>query len=58
MPITALSDEAPIYERPFVERTPIAGEPSYDKSKPVLASLENDIGVCRHGLTSLGLGTI
>jgi phosphoribosylformylglycinamidine synthase subunit PurL len=40
MPITALSDEAPVYERPFTERKPLAGEPSYDKSKPVLASLK------------------
>ena len=40
MPITALSDEAPVYERPFSPRAPVTGEPAYDKSKPVLASLE------------------
>jgi phosphoribosylformylglycinamidine synthase II len=40
MPITALSDAAPIYERPYTERKPQTGEPSYDKSKPVLASLK------------------
>ena len=40
MPITALSDAAPIYERPYAERKPMAGEPAYDKSKPVLASLK------------------
>jgi phosphoribosylformylglycinamidine synthase len=40
MPITALSDEAPVYERPFTERKPQSGEPDYDKSKPVLASLK------------------
>src|SRR3954467_5351788 len=37
MPITALSDEAPIYERPYVKREPARGTPAYDKSKPVLA---------------------
>jgi phosphoribosylformylglycinamidine synthase len=40
MPITALSDEAPIYERPYIERAPMAGEPAYDKKKNVLASLK------------------
>jgi phosphoribosylformylglycinamidine synthase len=40
MPITALSDKAPVYERPFTERKPQTGEPAYDKSKPVLASLK------------------
>src|SRR5438552_5565193 len=36
MPITALSDAAPIYERPYTERKPLTGEPSYDKTKNVL----------------------
>ncbi|HEX4273357.1 MAG TPA: phosphoribosylformylglycinamidine synthase subunit PurL [Rhizomicrobium sp.] len=40
MPITALSDAAPVYERPFTHREPAKGEPVYDKSRPVLASLE------------------
>src|SRR5271154_385456 len=44
MPITALSDEAPVYERPFVKREPVTGAPAYDKSKPVLASLETILG--------------
>ena len=39
MPITALSDAAPVYERPFTHRAPAKGEPSYDKSRPVLTSL-------------------
>ena len=43
MPITALSDEAPIYERPFTKRAPVAGSPAFDKSKSVLASLEKII---------------
>ena len=40
MPITALSDAAPVYERPYTERKPLTGEPAYDKTKPVLASLK------------------
>src|ERR1700748_1785970 len=40
MPITALSDAAPIYERPYTERAALTGEPAYDKSKSVLASLK------------------
>jgi len=40
MPITALSDEAPIYERPYTERAAMTGAPSFDKSKNVLASLK------------------
>jgi phosphoribosylformylglycinamidine synthase II len=40
IPVTALSDEAPIYERVFTPRAPVTGTPSYDKSKPVLVSLE------------------
>jgi phosphoribosylformylglycinamidine synthase len=40
MPITALSDEAPVYERPFTLRQAALGAPDYDKTKPVLASLQ------------------
>ena len=40
MPITALSDAAPIYERPYTKRAPLTGEPAYDKNKNVLASLK------------------
>jgi phosphoribosylformylglycinamidine synthase len=40
MPIRALSDEAPVYERPFTERAPKTGEVTYDKTKSVLASLK------------------
>ena len=39
MPITALSDEAPVYERPYTERAPATGEPAFDKKKNVLSSL-------------------
>jgi phosphoribosylformylglycinamidine synthase len=44
MPITALSDEAPVYERPFVRREPARGTPAYDKSRSVPASLEKILG--------------
>jgi phosphoribosylformylglycinamidine synthase len=40
MPITALSDAAPVYERPYTERKPLAGEPSYDKNRNVLQALK------------------
>src|SRR4029078_8804952 len=40
MPITALSDAAPIYERPYTERAPLTGEPAIDTSRDVLASLK------------------
>src|SRR5471032_2595951 len=40
MPITALSDAAPIYERPYTERAPMTGEQAYDKNKPVMQSLK------------------
>ena len=44
MPITALSDEAPVYERPYTLREPASGTPAYDKARPVLASLEKILG--------------
>jgi len=40
MPITALSDAAPVYERPYKEREAVKGEPAFDKSRNVLASLK------------------
>src|SRR5579871_3973018 len=40
MPVTALSDEAPLYERPFSKRPPATGTPSFDPSRPVMASLK------------------
>ncbi|HKX36102.1 MAG TPA: phosphoribosylformylglycinamidine synthase subunit PurL, partial [Rhizorhapis sp.] len=40
MPITALSDAAPIYERPYIERAPASGAPAIDTSRDVLASLK------------------
>jgi phosphoribosylformylglycinamidine synthase len=40
MPITALSDEAPVYERPYTERAPATGVPKFDKNKNILESLK------------------
>ena len=39
-PVTALSDEAPLYERPFSKRAPADGIPSFDATKLVLTSLK------------------
>ena len=44
MPVTALSDEAPKYQRPFARREPARGTPSYDPARPVLASLKTILG--------------
>ncbi len=30
MPVTSLSDAAPVYERPFVKRAPVSGTPAFD----------------------------
>jgi len=40
MPITALSDAAPVYERPYNKNTPASGNPKFDAKKPVLESLK------------------
>jgi phosphoribosylformylglycinamidine synthase len=39
MPITALSDEAPKYERPHQRRAAMNGSTDYDSGKPILESL-------------------
>ncbi len=39
MPVTALSDEAPLYDRPHSRRAPASGTPSFDASRPVMESL-------------------
>jgi phosphoribosylformylglycinamidine synthase II len=39
MPVHALSEEAPVYNRPFERRTPASGAPSYDRARPVMESL-------------------
>jgi phosphoribosylformylglycinamidine synthase II len=44
IPVTALSDEAPVYERVFAPQAPLTGAPAYDGKKPVLASLQKILG--------------
>ena len=44
IPVTSLSDEAPVYQRPFVKRAPAAGQPAYDKSRSVIDSLTKILG--------------
>jgi len=44
MPITALSDAAPVYERPYDRRAASAGVPQYDAKKPLLESLARILG--------------
>src|SRR6201991_5115328 len=43
MPITALSDEAPVYQRPYDKRAGASGHPAY-ATKPVLESLKTIMG--------------
>ncbi len=44
MPITALSDAAPVYERPYETREPAAGSAKFDFDEPVLKSLFKILG--------------
>src|SRR5438045_7571085 len=40
IPVHALSEEAPRYERAFVKRPPANGRAEYDAGKPILESLQ------------------
>jgi phosphoribosylformylglycinamidine synthase len=44
IPVQALADEAPVYQRPYTPRTPAAGEPEFDHAKPIMQSLLKLIG--------------
>ncbi|HUJ47488.1 MAG TPA: phosphoribosylformylglycinamidine synthase subunit PurL [Rhizomicrobium sp.] len=44
MPITALSDEAPKYDRPHQRRAAVNGRAEYDARKPILESLKKILG--------------
>jgi len=44
MPVTALSDAAPVYQRPFTRRAPAVGAPSFDSARPVMDSLVKLLG--------------
>jgi phosphoribosylformylglycinamidine synthase len=39
MPVTALSEAAPIYKRPYVRRAPMKGPVAYDATQPAMQSL-------------------
>jgi phosphoribosylformylglycinamidine synthase len=39
IPVHALSEEAPVYERPVLRRAPVIGEPKFDRSRPITDSL-------------------
>jgi phosphoribosylformylglycinamidine synthase len=39
IPVHALSEEAPVYERPVLRRAPVIGEPKFDRSRPIMESL-------------------
>ncbi|MDE2463022.1 MAG: phosphoribosylformylglycinamidine synthase subunit PurL, partial [Alphaproteobacteria bacterium] len=44
LPVRALSNEAPLYERPFQRRPPQSGVPGYDRARALDASLLRLIG--------------
>ncbi|HEY5337316.1 MAG TPA: phosphoribosylformylglycinamidine synthase subunit PurL [Rhizomicrobium sp.] len=44
MPITALSDEAPVLERPYEKRAPKTDAPKFDASKKLMDSLGKIVG--------------
>ncbi len=44
IPVHALSEEAPVYQRPFEKRAAIAEEPAFDRTKPLIESLVKLIG--------------
>ena len=58
MPITALSDEAPVYERPFTKRAPVNGAPAYRQDQAGAGVAGKNPGRARHGLAPLGLGAV
>ncbi|HTT83210.1 MAG TPA: phosphoribosylformylglycinamidine synthase subunit PurL [Rhizomicrobium sp.] len=44
IPVQALADEAPVYQRPYVARNPAAGEPAYDRGRSIVDSLKKLMG--------------
>ncbi len=58
MPVTALSDEAPKYQRPFTRRAPAHGTPTYDARAACAGLAEEDFGRARHVLAALGVGAV
>ncbi len=59
MPVTALSDEAPVYERPYTERKPQTGEPDLrQEDRMCWPRSRRMLGRARHGLAPLGVGAV
>ena len=59
MPITALSDAAPVYERPYDKRAPAAGQSDNSTRRSrCLESLKTILGRAGHVLAPLGVGAI
>jgi phosphoribosylformylglycinamidine synthase len=44
IPVHALSEEAPVYQRPVSRRAPASGVPAFDPARPVMASLLKLLG--------------
>src|ERR1700741_4567263 len=44
IPMQALADEAPVYQRPYAPREPTSGHPDFDPARPVMQSLLKLIG--------------
>ena len=44
MPVHALAEEGPVYQRPFARRAPATGQPKFDVAKPIAESLLKLIG--------------
>ncbi|HWY15441.1 MAG TPA: phosphoribosylformylglycinamidine synthase subunit PurL [Rhizomicrobium sp.] len=44
IPVHALSEEAPVYQRPFEKRATVAEVPGFDRTKPIIESLVKLIG--------------
>ena len=44
MPVHALSEEAPVYQRAFARRAPASGTPEYDRTRPIVDSLIKLLG--------------
>ena len=58
MPITALSDEAPVYERPFTERDAGRRRAGFRQDQASAGVAGKDSGRARHGLAPLGVGAV
>jgi len=44
IPVHALAEEAPVYQRPAARPAPVSGEPHFDRTRPILSSLLTLIG--------------